>query len=77
MIRERKTNNNSYLATYDEVKSNEYNISIGAYIRNDIVEEEINIVDVTNDLKKLYEEEVVIKMEIDKFINDIKDDLYE
>ena len=77
MIRERKTNNNSYLATYDEVKSNEYNISIGAYIRNDIVEEEINIVDVTNDLKKLYEEEVVIKMEVDKFINDIKDDLYE
>ena len=77
MIRERKTNNNSYLATYDEVKSNEYNISIGAYIRNDIVEEEINIVDVTNDLKKLYEEEVAIKMEIDKFINDIKDDLHE
>lgn len=78
LIKNRKTvDNKAYLATYDEVRNKEYNISIGYYIRNDIEESEIDIVEVNDKLEQLYKDEMNLRNEIKKIISSIEDDYYE
>ena len=77
-VKDRKTiENKTYLATYEEVKNNGYDISVSSYIRNDIVEEKIDIDEVNNKIKKLYEQEHIIKSELSQIIADIEGDNYE
>lgn len=74
-VRDRKkVENKTYLATYEEVKNNGYDISVSSYIRNDIVEEIIDIDDVNKKIKNLYEQEHIIKSELSQIIADIEGD---
>lgn len=78
LIKNRKSvDNKTYLATYDEVKNREYNISIGYYIKNDIEESEINITEVNEKLEQLYKDEMNLRNEIKTIISTIEDDHYE
>lgn len=54
ILKDRKSvDNKSYLATYDEVKDNEYNISVNSYLKTNTEDNIIDIEDVNKNLLKL------------------------
>ena len=66
----------SYLASYDEIKNNDYNISVSSYIKKKIEEENIDINEVNIKLEELFDEERKLKEEIHKIISEIEGDLH-
>lgn len=78
LIKDRKTiDNKSYLATYDEVKDNDYNIAVNSYIRNEIKEEEIDIAIVNRNLESLYRKEAILKEELGQIIAELEECYHE
>lgn len=78
IIKGRKTlDTKSYLATYDEIKDNDYDLSIGSYIRNDIEEKIIDIDDVNKKIEELYKQETILRTELNQIIKDIEVGKYE
>ena len=77
LVKDRKSEDKkAYLASYDEIKNNNYNISISSYIKKKVEEKIINIHEVNQKLEKLFEEEENLKEEIDKIISEIEDDYH-
>lgn len=78
LIKERKSvENKSYLATYEEIKGNEYNISVNSYLKLNIDEKEIDIEDVNKKLVEIVPRQQQIRKELEKIIRELEFDYNE
>lgn len=66
--------NKSKLVTYEEIKDNDYNISINSYIRAFVEEEDIDIVELNKKIKSIAVEYEQAHKELEKLINKLEND---
>ena len=64
--------NFSRLATYDEVKEQNYNLSVSTYVEQIEVKEKIDIIRLNAEIKEIVAQEQVLRDEIDKIIAEIE-----
>ena len=62
----------AYLATYDEVKGNDYNLSVSTYVEAEDTREKVDIVKLNTEIAKIVARENVLRAEIDRIIADIE-----
>lgn len=62
----------SHLAAYDEVKENDYNLSVSTYVEAEDTREKIDIVKLNAEIKEIVAREQVLRDEIDKIIAEIE-----
>jgi type I restriction enzyme M protein len=62
----------SYLASYEEVESNDYNLSVSTYVEAEDTREKIDIVKLNAEIKEIVAQEQVLRDEIDKIIAEIE-----
>ena len=62
----------SHLATYEEVSTNDYNLSVSIYVEAEDTREKIDIVKLNAEIKEIVAREQVLRDEIDKIIADIE-----
>ena len=62
----------SHLADYDEVKENDYNLSVSTYVEAEDTREKIDIVKLNTEIKEIVAREQVLRDEIDKIIAEIE-----
>lgn len=67
----------SYLATYDEVKENDYNISVNSYLKTTTGEVEIDIEEVNKKLAEIVPRQQQIRNELEEIIRELESDYYE
>jgi len=60
------------LATYDEVKEQNYNLSVSTYVEQKDTREQIDIVKLNAEIKEIVAREQVLRDEIDKIIAEIE-----
>ena len=78
VFKNRKTDSlKSYLATYEEVKNNEYNISVNTYLKKEIEEDTIDIKELNEDLAQILPKQQELRKELDEIIKDLEEDFYE
>lgn len=61
-----------HLASYDEVKEQDYNLSVSAYVEAEDTREKIDIVKLNAEIKEIVAREQVLRDEIDKIIAEIE-----
>jgi type I restriction enzyme M protein len=61
----------AYLASYDEVVQNDYNLSVSTYVEAEDTREKIDIVKLNVEIKEIVAREQVLRDEIDKIIAEI------
>lgn len=64
----------SYLASYEEIKEKEYNLSVSTYVESEDIREKIDIVKLNAEIKEIVAREQVLRDEIDKIIAEIEVD---
>lgn len=64
----------SYLASYDEIEENDYNLSVSTYVEPEDRREKIDIVKLNVEIREIVEREQVLRDEIDKIIAEIEVD---
>lgn len=64
----------THLASYDEVKENDYNLSVSTYVEAEDTREKIDIVKLNAEIKEIVAREQVLRDEIDKIIAEIEVD---
>ena len=64
----------SYLASYEEIKENDYNLSVSTYVEAEDTREKIDIVKLNAEIKEIVAREQVLRDEIDKIIAEIEVD---
>ena len=69
--------NKAYLATYDEIKENDYNISVNSYLKTNTGEVEIDIEEVNKKLAEIVPRQQQIRNELEKLIREFGDDYNE
>lgn len=62
----------SYLASYDEIKDNDYNLSVSTYVEQEDTREKINITELNAEIEKIVAREQVLRDEIAKIIAEIE-----
>jgi type I restriction enzyme M protein len=62
----------AHLASYDEVKQNEYNLSVSTYVEAEDTREKIDIVKLNAEIKEIVAREQVLRDEIDRIIAEIE-----
>lgn len=62
----------AHLASYEEICSNDYNLSVSTYVEAEDTREKIDIVKLNAEIKKIVEREQVLRDEIDKIIAEIE-----
>ena len=62
----------SHLATYEEVSTNDYNLSVSTYVEAEDTREKIDIVKLNAEIKEIVAREQVLRDEIDKIIAEIE-----
>ena len=78
VLKERKnTENKSYLATYDEVKENDYNISVNSYLKANVEENIIDIEEVNKKLAEVVPRQQQIRKELEDIIKELEVDYHE
>ena len=78
LLKERKTvENKAYLATYEEIKENDYNISVNSYLKTNINEEKINIEEVNKKLAEIVPRQQRIRKELEEIIKELEVDYHE
>ena len=78
LLKDRKSvENKSYLATYDEVKDNDYNISVNSYLKTNTDDNNIDIVEVNKKLAEVVPKQQQIRKELDEIIKELEDDYHE
>ncbi len=78
VLKERKsTENKSYLATYDEVKGNDYNISVNLYLKTSAEENNIDIAEVNKKLAEVVPRQQQIRKELEEIIKELEVDYHE
>ena len=60
------------LATYDEVKEQNYNLSVSTYVEQEDTREKIDIVKLNAEIREIVAREQVLREEIDKIIAEIE-----
>lgn len=66
--------NKAYLATYEEIKENDYNISVNSYLKQISEEEQIDIKELNKQIKEIVARENIIRNELDKIIEELESD---
>lgn len=69
--------NKAYLATYDEIKENDYNISVNSYLKTNTSEVEIDIEEVNKELAEIVPRQQQIRNELEEIIRELESDYYE
>ncbi len=78
VLKERKnTENKSYLATYDEVKENDYNMSVNSYLKTNTEDSNIDIEEVNKKLDEVVPRQQEIRKELEEIIKELEVDYYE
>ena len=78
LIKDRKTvENKSYLATYDEVKDNDYNISVNSYLKTNSDDNNIDIEEVNKKLAEVVPRQQQIRKELEEIIKELEVDYHE
>ena len=78
LLKNRKTiENKAYLATYDEVKDNDYNISVNSYLKTNTDDNNIDIEDVNKKLADVVPRQQQIRKELEEIIKELEDDYHE
>lgn len=62
----------SYVATYDEIRAQDYNLSVSTYVKAKQVERKINIQELNESIKTIVSKEEKLRAEIDKVIAEIE-----
>ena len=62
----------SHVATYDEIKAQDYNLSVSTYVKAKQVERKINIQELNESIKTIVLKEEKLRAEIDKIIAEIE-----
>lgn len=69
--------NKTYLATYEEVKENDYNISVNSYLKNNLNEVKIDINVVNKKLAEIVPRQQQIRKELEEIIKELEVDYHE
>ena len=78
LLKDRKSvENKSYLATYDEVKDNDYNISVNSYLKTNTDDNNIDIEEVNKMIAEIVPRQQQIRKELDAIIKELEDDYHE
>ena len=78
LLKERKSvENKSYLATYDEIKGNEYNISVNSYLKTNTDDSNIDIVEINKKLEEIVPRQFQIRKELEEIIKELEVDYHE
>lgn len=67
----------TYLATYEEVKENDYNISVNSYLKNNLNEVKIDINEVNKKLAEIVPRQEQIRKELEEIIKELEVDYHE
>ena len=63
----------SHLASYEEIESNDYNLSVSTYVEAEDTREKIDIVKLNAEIEEIVEREQILRDEIDKIIAEIEE----
>ncbi len=78
LLKDRKlVENKSYLATYDEVKNNDYNISVNSYLKTNTDDNNIDIEEVNRKLSEIVPKQQKIREELEEVIKELEVDYHE
>ena len=78
LLKERKEiENKSYLATYEEVKGNDYNISVNSYLKTNLNEKKIDIKEVNKRLAEIVPRQEQLRKELEEIIRELEVDYHE
>lgn len=78
LLKDRKSiENKSYLATYDEVKENDYNISVNSYLKTNTEDNKIDIAEVNKMLSEVVPKQEQIRKELEEIIKELEVDYHE
>lgn len=78
LLKDRKSvENKSYLATYNEVKDNDYNISVNSYLKTTADDNNIDIEEVNKMLSKVVPRQQQIRKELEEIIKELEVDYHE
>jgi len=69
--------NKAYLATYNEIKENDYNISVNSYLKTNNGEVEIDIEEVNKKIAEIVPRQQQIRNELEEIIRELESDYYE
>lgn len=64
----------SHLATFDEIKENDFNLSVSTYVEQEDTREVIDIKKLNAEIAEIVKREEVLRAEIDKIIKEIEGD---
>ena len=75
LLKNRKSvENKAYLAPYEEIKENDYNISVNSYLKKVTEEEQIDIKELNKQIKEIVKKENITRNELDKIIAELESD---
>ena len=78
LLKDRKSvENKSYLASYDEVKNNDYNISVNSYLKTNTDDNNIDIEEVNKKLAEVVPRQQQIRKELEEIIKELEVDYHE
>ena len=78
ILKDRKSiENKSYLATYEEVKDNDYNISVNSYLKTSGEDTTIDIEEVNRKLSQIVPRQQKIREELEEIIKELEADYHE
>ena len=78
LLKERKeVENKSYLATYEEVKENDCNISLNSYLKTNLNEKKIDIKEVNKRLAEIVPRQERLRKELEEIIRELEVDYHE
>ena len=78
LLKDRKSfENKSYLATYEEIKDNDYNISVNSYLRANTEDKKIDINEVNRKLAEIVPRQQQIRKELEEIIKELEVDYNE
>ena len=78
VLKDRKSiENKSYLATYEEVKDNDYNISVNSYLKTSGEDTTIDIEEVNRKLSQIVPRQQKIREELEEIIKELEADYHE
>ena len=78
LLKERKeVENKSYLAPYEEVKENDYNISVNSYLKTNLNEKKIDIKEINKRLAEIVPKQEQLRKELEEIIRELEVDYHE
>lgn len=78
LLKERKSvENKSYLAPYEEIKENDYNISVNSYLKTNTDDNNIDIEEVNKKLAEVVPRQQQIRKELEEIIKELEVDYHE